>query len=288
MKLFLSIFGITLPSLLFFSCQKEIASDILLGTVKNDSTVLSKYIELDTAFPSGQDTTSIYTFSYDNLKRIKQITQVKKFPGQPSTTVYNITTEFFYSGNERLPYKTIELNQEGVTYVDTSFYTYSNGLVRSDSSVNYRVDNNELLFTNTVSFSVSGSSVFVKLKEINGTSIYSDSATLTITRQNGNIISQYDPQNAITDNIQLKCDNKVNPLYNADIHYPIIYEHLFNSFNAQKNNITEDTRFTRLVNPKQHLQYSYSYRPDGYPLTVKKDDLLNLTASRKGLFFYTK
>jgi hypothetical protein len=288
MKLILFVLGIALSSLLFSSCQKEIHGDILQSPVNNDGTVLSKYIELDTTFSSGQDTTSIYTFSYDNQKRIKQIYQVKKFPGFPGALAYYITTDFFYSGGNTLPYKTIELDKEGITYVDTSFYTYNNEFVSTDSSVNYRADNNELLFTNVTSFSVTGNNVFVKLKELNGVSLYQDSATLTITRQNGNIITQQDPDNTITYNMQLNYDNKVNPFYNADIHYPIIYEHLFNSFNAQKNNTTEAISSTKLSGTKSQIKYIYTYRIDDYPLEVRKFDVLDPAENRKGLFFYTK
>ncbi len=285
MKFILSVLGIILPCLVFFSCQREIHGDISQAVVENDGTVLSKYIELDTTVPSGQDTISVYTFSYDNLKRIKRIYQVKNFPG---VNTYYITTDFFYNGSESLPSKTIELDQETITYVDTSFYTYSNGFVRSDSSVNYRVNNRELLFTDVVSFSVTGNNVFVKLSEATPVSGYEDTATLTITRQGSNIITQLDPDNTITYSKQLKYDNNINPFYNADIHYPIIYEHLINSFNAQKNNTTEENDFTKLSGTKSQVRYVYTYRSDGYPLEVRKFDLLDPSENRKGLFFYTK
>jgi len=285
MKFILPVLGIALSCLFFFSCQREIHGDISQAVTENSGTVLSKYIELDTTLPSGQDTISVYTFSYDNLKRIKRIYQVKNFPG---LNTYYITSDFLYNGNDQTPYKTIEVDKEGETYVDTSFYTYSNGLVRSDSSVNYRLNNSELLFTDVTSFSVTGNNVFVKLSEATPVSIYEDTATLTITRQNGNIITQEDPDNTITYSMQLKYDNSVNPFYNADIHYPIIYEHLINSFNAQKNNMTEEIDFTKLSGTKSHVRYVYRYRSDGYPLEVRKLDLLDPNENRKGLFFYTK
>jgi hypothetical protein len=286
MKFILPALGIALSCLFFFSCQREIHGDISQAVVENGGTVLSKYIELDTTLPSGQDTASVYTFTFDNLKRIKRIYQVKKFTGYSS--IFYITTDFFYNGSDASPYKTIELDQENITYVDTSFYTYSNGFVRSDSSVNYRVNNSELLFTDVVSFLVTGINVFVKLSEATPVSGYEDTATLTIARQSGNIISQQDPNNTITYSMQLKYDNNVNPFYSADIHYPIIFEHLINSFNAQKNNMTEEIDFTKLSGTKSHVGYVYTYRSDGYPLEVRKIDLLDPSENRKGLFFYTK
>jgi hypothetical protein len=39
---------------------------------------------------------------------------------------------------------------------------------------------------------------------------------------------------------------------------------------------------------KSSIRYNYTYRADGYPLTVKKTDLLDPTENRKGLFFFTK
>jgi hypothetical protein len=73
MKLILSLLGVTFLSLFLISCQKEIdwgASQSGLPT--NDGNVLSKYMELDTTLPAGQDAVNAYTFSYDNLKRIKK------------------------------------------------------------------------------------------------------------------------------------------------------------------------------------------------------------------------
>jgi hypothetical protein len=284
MKIILPLLGVAILLLFVSSCQKEINWGVSSGAVENGGTILSKYVELDTTLPSGQDTTSVYTFAYDNLKRIKRIYQVKNFQG---SSIY-YTTDFFYNGTDDLPYKTIELDKESETYVDTSFYTYSNGLVRSDSSINYSLGSNEFLFTNVISFIVNGSSVFTKLKSFNSFSAYEDSATLTITRQNGNIISQQDPDNTINYSMQLTYDNKVNPLYKADIHYPIFYEHLFNSFGAQKNNKTEKTDFWTSSGTQSHFKFFYTYRSDGYPLTVAKIDLLDASQSRKGLFFYTK
>jgi len=269
-----------------FSCQREVDNDLPStnpNPATNDSILLAKYVELDTTFSSGQDTTNIYTFTYDNLKRIKRIYQVENFLGSPQVTYY-ITTDFFYTGSDTLPYKTIELDQEGISYTDTSFYTYSNGLVRSDSSVNYRVNNNELLLISTISFSATGNNIFAKSKEVyfNPAILSEDSSTLTIVRQNGNIITQQDPVNAISDDMQLSYDNKINPFFKADIHYPIFWEHLFNSFDAQKNNMTEE------ITSNSHVQYTYTYRTDGYPLTVRKTDLVDPTRSRKGFFFYTR
>jgi hypothetical protein len=90
------------------------------------------------------------------------------------------------------------------------------------------------------------------------------------------------------DNLEWKYDNKVNPFYNVDIHYPIFYEHLFNSFNAQWNNRTDARSFSKLVNPKGHLKYNYTYRSDGYPVMVYKIDLLYPDESRTGVVLYTK
>jgi hypothetical protein len=284
MKLILFSLGVAVISLTFPSCQKEIHFDTP-AIVNNGGTVLSKYVELDTTLSAGQDTLATYTFAYDNLKRIKRIYQVRNFPGY--NTSYYITTDFFYNSSDAMPYKTIEVDQEDITYVDTSFYSYQNGFVSSDSSINYSTDNNEFLFTNVILFAVSGNNVSARFKETYPNSVYQDSATLTVTRQNGDILSQQDPDNTITNDLQRKYDNKVDPFYNTDIHYPIIYEHLFNSFSAQKNNLIDEVAFTNLVNPKQHLQYSYSYRSDGYPLTVKRNNLLRPSEDRKGLFFYT-
>lgn len=267
------------------SCQKEIDWRTPEKSPVDDGRVLSKYVELDTTLPSGKDTTNVYTFTYDNVHRIKRIYQVQSFNGIRTA---EITTDFFYNGSETNPFKTIEVDKEAETYVDTSFYTYSNGFVRSDSSVFYSLTGNEFLFAYVISFSVNGNSVFVKFKQSTVASSYEDTATLTVTRQNGNIIKQQDADNTINYSMDAKYDNKINPFYAIDIHYPIIYEHLFNAFNAQKNNLIERTASTTLTGVESHLIYTYSYRNDGYPLTVNMQDLRRPNDNRKGLFFYTK
>jgi len=73
------------------------------------------------------------------------------------------------------------------------------------------------------------------------------SGTVFKTYQNGNIIMQNDTtgsSNKVTnsDHYQLTYDNKINPFYKVDVHYPV-YGGLSGSFDAQKSNITEEIAY---------------------------------------------
>ena len=122
MKLRISVSSITLLFVLFFgSCQKEITNNILnpsnpLGT---DSNYIDKWYVLDS-----DDTTSVYTFSYNDKKRA---TKVDLTENDGYELKHYSTTEYFYTNNDTLPYKSYSLINDFFsipTNYDTTIHFY--------------------------------------------------------------------------------------------------------------------------------------------------------------------
>src|SRR5688500_7133697 len=113
LTLFLAIFLI--------SCQKEADETPRPGIINNaDSIYLDKLVILDTTQPVGIDTVHKIFFQYDNLKRIKSI--FSYFVGIMDSSRH----EFFYQGNDTLPFKIVDHSIEDhgagfFHYVDTIY-----------------------------------------------------------------------------------------------------------------------------------------------------------------------
>lgn len=283
------------------SCQRQSDSDLPAnpGTDNNnnqpgnDSIYLSKYAEIDTTLPVGQDTTIVYTFSYDAFKRIKNVKIVEYYS---PTYVYNYDIDYAYQSNgDSLPYKVVEVDVEpAITYSETHYFTYNNGFVASDSGIWYRVTNNELLEKDLTLYTNSGNNTMVKTRDsvFATNNLFEHNGTVFKTYANNNITQQDDTttiSNSITgaSHYQLGYDNNVNPFYKIDIRFPI-YDRQGLAFTTGKNNITEEIAQDDLSNTFQNNKYTYTYRHDGYPLMVRKFDLLDAAENRTGFFFYTK
>ena len=89
------------------------------------------------------------------------------------------------------------------------------------------------------------------------------------------------------EHFQMSYDDKINPLYKIDIRYPI-YDEQGLTFEAGKNNVLEEVATDELSNAFHHNKYNFTYRADGYPLIVRKLDLLDPNENRTGFFFYNK
>jgi len=288
MKILLHVFPVALISLFFFSCQKEVHGDIpqdVNPATQNDSILLSKYIELDTTLPSGADTMFQIRYTYDNEKRLKRY-YLTDYADEE-------TVDFYYSGSDTLPYKTVDFwTNYGDVYRDTIFYSYINGLVSKDSIIEYNNSANQFFYTEVRSFTPVGSNTFLQHRHYSspGQSLPDDEAKGTVykTYQNGNIVVQDDSTSlsigfAYSAHQEVKYDNKVNPFYKAlPVRYPILYYWLI----AQKNNPLENISWDDVSYPG-HLLYSYTYRQDGYPISVKITDQVNADGW-KASFFYTK
>jgi len=296
--------SLLLMALAIVSCQKEPNNDPPSNPGNgsnnnnnnpptNDSIYLAKYVELDTTLPAGQDTTIIYTFSYDGFKRIKNV-RILDYYSPAYTYDYNI--DYYYqSDNDAHPYKIVEVETEpAITYSDTHYFTYSNGFVASDSSILYRVTNNELLDKYVALYIDSGDQTFIQTKDsvFSPNHFYTHAGTIFKTYQNENIVAQVDTSttgNTLTNaaRYQITYDSKINPFFKIDVPYPV-YDDANLSFETGKNNMTERSAFDNNSSVFDHKQYQYSYRADNYPLKVRIIDMIDPTESRTGFFFYTK
>lgn len=292
MRVLLSIVVLNLFVLLN-SCQKEVMGKLEDDPVVNvaDSTLVWKYVEVDTTLPSGSDTTEWFYFNYDSLKRISRIYNI-----EGTNIPLTITTDFFYNGSDTLPFKTVEISREGAdAYVDTCFYTYnSNGLVIKDSSVYYDFVTFEPLYRTINKFTITGDNVAVyhREDEYDGTLfniLTEQTGNASIVRQNGNISEQVSTGTVINDlYYKINYNNKINPLYRADLHYPVMGG-FGNTFDTKKNLQT-----SLIVGSSPSLifgryEYTYTFRADGYPLTVEIKDIDNLQEYYgKTILFYTK
>ena len=279
----------------FASCQREVDFDLPPdpNPAVNDSTLLWKYIELDTTFPTGSDTLYKTVFFYDNRKRVTGYNDYDfTIPGSTGIGI----RKYFYNGNDTIPYKTI-YNYQETNYIvaDTIYYFYNNGLVSSDSGIHYRNsfaggNNFEELFLKIRSFTNTGNNTIIDEKVMDYLPVIltcQSTITAVKTYANGNIIAEQNSSTGCVTGVwsnQFTYDNKINPLYKTDIHYSICIEQ-DESFGAQKNNPTQSISSLNNNNP---VQYIYTYRSDNYPVIVRVNDIANPSNNFKGLFFYTQ
>ena len=209
------------------SCQREV-DDIFLPAPlpSNDSIYLKQYVEIDTTAARGVDTINKYDFSYDNANRISGYL-LTEYIYSPVLKIYS-NVKYYYNGNSTLPYKTTMHIQEGnLIYLDTTFYTYSNGNVLRDSIIFYRQNNQELLYTSTTSYTPAGVNVYLRSRNVSyfrgAPTILVDSGLVNITMAGNNISVQTSPPGLLFGAYsKFTYDNNVNPFYRVDIHYPLL------------------------------------------------------------------
>lgn len=294
MKILVFAFSFLLV-LVISSCQREL--DIDLGNdppppAINDSIYLSKYIDFDTTQPPGLDTFSVYDFFYDIRKRITHYT----WRDPNSSTDQSGEVKYYYNGNDTLPYKMTQVSKENgiIGLLDTIFYTYaSSGKVSKDSMLSYFAVTNQLFSESAMAYTVNGNNVTVQ-------GHYTDYSTIPTTQQyfgtvnltfsGGNIGLQVS-SNHVTgfDYFELAYDDKPNPFYRIDPHYPVY---------ATMNNLSTDNPKNNFVSQNVGIgagpgnivakyRTYYVYRSDGYPLVGREVDLLDASYNYKALFFYT-
>lgn len=277
----------------FSSCQKEVDGSIA-GIVASDTVFLKRYVELDTTLVSGSDTTLIRDFQYDASKRIFKVVQ------QSIDHVHSISsfTEYiyFYNGASANPSMMIDYYFEIVPYtIDTTwfFYDASGQLIKDTSVENFLAPTPYLYRRGSATYTNSGNNTFIQA----GSTIFTNippsisvhQGTVFKTYSNGNIITQTDtsgPGNSIVNSgsYMMTYDAMKNPFYKTEVHYPVIGGFNYTE-DQQKNNFTE-IKETTPVGILYHVKYSYTYRTDGYPMVVRRTDMLDPSFSRKGFFFY--
>ena len=296
MKTITTIFSL-LIILLFSSCQKELDIDLPTGGngTTNDSTVLWKYLQVDTKLPPGLDTLGFSLFEYDNQDRISKINLYDRSDTSSSSAYTgHAETKYYYSGNDTLPFKTTFFtNDFGFAMTDTIYYNYQQGFVSYDSSISFLDDPfGPTRYMTVRNFSNGGSNVASNQKTY--TWIYPSPPFLcesnliyVIGYLNGNIVSENGSSTGCGVggwDIQASYDNKVNPFYSLSIPYRTLLDSRGFFQLQQKNNTTE----TVSSSMNQHTKSSYTYRNDGYPLVVRVQDLFDIDHGYKGIYFYTR
>jgi hypothetical protein len=189
-----------LTTIILFACKKNSSVDPNppnTGTT-NDSSYLAKYyyIEIDNGIA---DTATRITYAYDNLKRVISIldTSHEAFANPLNKSFEG--TQFFYIGNDTLPYKRtsiFNLNYPNFKIINdtiTTFYTFNPGAQRlKDSSVNS-------LFTKIFPLNQQEFSVKKIIQDYvyAANKIYSNQKNTILQNSNGNI-SSYIKRDTVT------------------------------------------------------------------------------------------
>lgn len=281
MKTKLILFAFVAISL--YSCQNEFSIDDVPLVNSPDSTRLSKYIEFDTTQVSGLDTLDISNYNYDNLQRLT-LQEYTEFDG--AGVKVNLYKAFlYYNGTDTLPFKTIRnrysLPGLNLQTSDTSFYSFANGKIVSDSNS-----------FGVTKFSYSNNLIFEKrYSSFPGMPI--DSNTFYMTRLNGNLVLQIDTLSggSEVENFSFTYDNKNNPFHRLPISSferlrPYYKLELYNDeMIYEKNNPTQilQTNTVSLF----HFKYAYEYNANGYPKIARVTDQTNPSTFYKVKFFYT-
>lgn len=292
-KLVINIF---ILNIFFISCQKNLTNDPEPNppsqSLTDDSTHLTKYVDIDTAQVSGKDTGYVVKYFYDNLKRVTR-KEIYEFPYQSSTPSHLDVNTFSYNSLDTLPYKKIWSyyslpNLILLQIPDTGFYTYLNGKKVSDSVQKHSAQPSgnygkfTYLYTST------------SIKKINQNQIL---GVYYITKANGNLIQQKDTSMS-GGNIRkfsYTYDINPNPFYGIpqgierDKPYFDI-ESYPEEFEYERNNVTDLNNFEYLNSPTQynlHLKYIHTYKTNGYPSITRMKDINNLSNYFKRIYFYS-
>ena len=289
MRLIRLVASLFVALIIFSSCQREIDVSPARITNINDSIYIKQVVALDTTLPAGSDTLTRATFSYDADKRVTMLAEYNYAWGPQFTEV----TKYFYSGSDTLPYKLVVSYSDFVNdYNDTIFLFYRGENVSKDSTISYDITNNTFFVTVVKVFTPDGNNTFIQSRIYNNPPPSPPglqwSGMIMQSRVNGNITLQDDTTTfsvVYTDRLhhRISYDNKTNPIYRTQVHYPIIsgYNH------QQKNNTTEQRSWDIAGQFEDHLRYDYIYRSDGYPLSVTITEVNNPSNKWKAVYFYT-
>jgi hypothetical protein len=311
-NLFLGL--IAIAALYFSACQKSLTFEdnttpnAIDSTANLDSNYLSRYFYIETDL-NLIDTAIKEAYIYDNLKRVTNIFDTTREPTINAPYDF-FSQQFFYIGNDTLPYKKIHIAKVNSPSLRndtiTSFYTFSNGNLIIDSSIFF--SNNFSFLTNnfvrTVANSIQtcsylGNKVFglkryAILQSTNGIlSSYVKSDTATID-QNGNVIAasyrkvSSNPSSSLFKTATLTYDNNPSALSKQNIKKSVsLFEDFYTSIEpgfTQNNNILKITEMSTNIFTEDFTG-QYTYKQNGLPSIVRFPNINSGTG--KGIFIYT-
>jgi hypothetical protein len=286
--------------LFLFACQKEVSQDTTSPTspTDNDSTVLSKYIQLDTL--NGRiDTITVSTFEYDNLKRLTKVITISYFNNLPDLTDDYDRLFYYYNGSDTLPYKTLDVFLDEINIRDSiiNFFTRNaNQVVIRDSSIDFFTG------TNTIDTIAITSNYTIFADSVIENQHYHYQATLPgiqskfkhqLVRTNNEVTKQTSSIYRVTAyeelfNSNFQFDDKFNPFRKLYINYPIALNadtEFYNLF--EKNNLVNSTITSNLTQSFSQIR-NYIYNNLKYPKTSVIYDPALPAETIKAIFIYTK
>lgn len=299
MNRFLTTLLFALTVFVFASCQRDFSplDNPVTPPVTDDSTLLVKYVQLDSVASGQFDTSFIMDYSYDNMKRMTAL-----YASEPSTGSYYRSFGLYYNNTDTLPYKITGIESYSGTTVsqtfDTTFFTYnSSGLVETDSVTIKEIDSSGTTYRHGAKhYSYSSGKII-----INKSGVYSKASfgipetdSILITTQNGNIVTQsiftYDSTTISipsSNDFAGTFDNNPNPFYlirGFSATSPYVEVDIDIIQVLQKNNCTRS--FQSNGSGWQNLKTAtYSYRSNGYPSVSY---LVNSDTSTTGSILYSK
>lgn len=289
------------------SCQKELS--IENGTtnpppppspVVIDSNYLAKMYFIDFGGTT-IDTTDIWTYAYDNLKRVTNLTD-----STPYDPIYPLSESFtyYYNGVDTLPFKSYHL-LNNINNLDTiiSYFIYNNTGQRIKDSIYHfsynanfsppvygivRTINKYTYVTNKI-FGVSQDSLIYQINGNIGWGSFKDTILLD-AKGNETNDKRYEPNaNTLTYTYQFNYDSHASPFvrltnFKARTIFPGGEAHL-EEF-PQQNNILTINGTSITGSPYSQNYNGYSYNVAGYPMQIFLPGTPPSTAYTKIVFVY--
>jgi hypothetical protein len=181
--------------------------------LQDDSTLLSVYIEIDTTEIAPLDTVLKKQFYYDNAKRNIAIDYTFYAFG----INYLYKSFFFYKGDDRLPFKRIEItpfvSAPDLHFKnDTSFYFYANSILISDSNIH--AANYLYTLVNNYRYNTAGIINTSINYAFNSNSSSAQTDTIYLQHVNGNITNQVNnPATGDKQILEYVYDDHPNPFH---------------------------------------------------------------------------
>lgn len=310
-KIIVTIF---ILNLFFISCQKDFIIDSTTPSLVtlNDSVFLSKIIVLDTTAPLQLDTVEMYTYNYDNIKRLIRHEYVSYSNGIINQNdIFRNKYYFFYNGTDTLPFMQIDSLQEN-SFMNTEniFHSYQNGKIISDSIIKIVIPVNDIQVHKYVYFANKIIDTFIQypINPIFQSSPYGGYKVHNVQQQNNNITLLKDstfyystfsnPYAYYFDYTKMEIstfDNFKNPFYKFRNLNPYHYDSYTPSLTLNLDG--SKVAYLGMNNPLKHQElrnlsssttnYRYEYNSNGYPKTLRVTGNYNTAFAYKILFFYT-
>ncbi|RYY57482.1 MAG: hypothetical protein EOO09_02620 [Chitinophagaceae bacterium] len=292
-------------TLALFSCQRPVDEVVQPSPPEPeeppapivDSTMLSKLVYLNPPNSGYADTLLILNFSHDEQKRVSKI--IENNYDETGGLDYTITYSYFYNSSDTLPARMERTEQFFNGPDDNSRHilhlTYQGGLVSRDSTINYWRGSTSPGGTQTYLNTQRGDTLYAHRTDreyINGQLelVSEHSFPASIVRTGGNLVSFITPDGPEHKFNQHRFNTHPDPLRKAYVPFPFEYHFWEWGIPACSNLQTFAGSGSEVNSSDPWLwstdEYSYEYRPDGYP--VKQTVSNNFDDNYTVVYLYSK